>query len=554
MLKAFDKKLRLVRIRCSTNLLLKQGGRILAAAGVVAVLALLSEYLLGFTVINSQSLWAFFGTAAALILLLWLLNQPSRMAASLLLDERMKLRERFSTTLALADSQAPFATAARTEARENAEKLKVQAYFPIQPTRCWIYAVSAWLVAGVLVLFPFQKDLLGFLRQQEEQDVQAKQIETVQAQIKEAATPVKDVVSRLGDPDLAKALSKLGEIPKDAKPQDIKRQAIRTLGELSDQIKKMQDAAQIDSAELFQKMLKQLPGSPDLFSQKLRQALGKGNFAEASALLNKMRKDLEQSNLTDEQRKALAAQLQKLAGQLKQLAQKNAELEKEMAKLGLDKNLAKMSGKQLREALQKQGLSKEKIEELMKKAAACQSASSRCSKLGQAMAACGAGASGLSGDELAGVMNELDELAATQEQLRQMQASLNEISRCMGGLGQGMCEGLGQMGPFKTGLSDKYGSGTGGPGKGEGPRGIDETGATSTKKTNVKNKPGEGEMVASWYIKGTQVKGEAKLEFQEVVQAARDSAAEAISENEIPRKYEDAVKDYFGRLEEAGGN
>jgi len=87
---------------------------------------------------------------------------------------------------------------------------------------------------------------------------------------------------------------------------------------------------------------------------------------------------------------------------------------------------------------------------------------------------------------------------------------------------------------------------------GHGPRGIDETGQTSTKKTNVKSKPGEGPNVASWYFKGTQVKGEAKREFSEVVQAARDSAAEAIDDSEIPRKYEDAVKSYFGRLEEAG--
>ncbi len=66
----------------------------------------------------------------------------------------------------------------------------------------------------------------------------------------------------------------------------------------------------------------------------------------------------------------------------------------------LDKNLAKMDEKQLREALQKQGLSSEKVEELLKKAAACRSASNRCSRLGDAMASCGAGSAGLSGDEL----------------------------------------------------------------------------------------------------------------------------------------------------------
>ena len=113
-------------------------------------------------------------------------------------------------------------------------------------------------------------------------------------------------------------------------------------------------------------------------------------------------------------------------------------------------------------------------------------------------------------------------------------------------------QGLGAQGPFSKGPSKGPGPGTGGPGQGYGPRSIDETGQTASKKTRVKNKPGEGPTVASWYFKGSQVKGEAKRDFSEVVQAGRDSAAEAISENQIPRKYEDTVKKYFGRLEEAG--
>jgi len=552
MLKAFDKKLRVVRLRCSINLLLRQAGRILAATGVIAVVVALTQQLFALNVVNDVRLWVFFGAAAISILVLWLVNQPNRMQASLLLDERLSLRERFSTALAFADSKDPFAQAACNEARARAERMELAGHFPIRPSRGWLYAASAWIFAGAIVLFMPQKDLLGFLRKQDEQKEQVKKVEQAKAEIKEAATPVKLAVSQLGKPELAEALSKLEEMPKDARPEDIKREAIRALGDLSEQIKKMQSSAQLETAELMQKMFKQLRSSSDMFSQKMVQALATGNFAEASNLLDQMRKELEESKLTEEQRKALAEQLQNLARQIQQLAQKNEELEKELEKLGLDKNLAKMDEKQLREALQKQGLSSEKVEELLKKAAACRSASNRCSRLGDAMASCGAGSAGLSGDELGALMDQLDELQATKEQLMMMQASLNEIGRCMGCLGEGMCEGLGGMGPFKEGFAQKYGAGTGGPGMGYGPRDIDESGQTSDKKTRVENKGGEGPMVASWYFKGTQVKGEAKREFSQVVQAGRDSAAEAISENEIPRKYEDAVKSYFGQLEEAG--
>ena len=95
--------------------------------------------------------------------------------------------------------------------------------------------------------------------------------------------------------------------------------------------------------------------------------------------------------------------------------------------------------------------------------------------------------------------------------------------------------------------------GPGGEGIGYGPRATDDSGKTATKRVRTANKPGQGPVIASWYFKESQIKGEARRDFTEVVQAARDGAAEAISENEIPRKYEDAIKTYFGQLEQSGG-
>jgi hypothetical protein len=146
---------------------------------------------------------------------------------------------------------------------------------------------------------------------------------------------------------------------------------------------------------------------------------------------------------------------------------------------------------------------------------------------------------------------QLDELDAIKQQIMLSQATLDEIERAIACLGQGMCQGPGGQRPFQEGLSDRYGPGSGGPGRGYGPRASDEDGETSSKKTRIKNKAGQGPVVASWYFKGTQVKGQAKRDFSEVIQAGRDSAAEAISENQIPRRYEESVKKYFGQLEES---
>jgi len=402
-----------------------------------------------------------------------------------------------------------------------------------------------------LALFLPQKDLLGFFKKQQQQEKQARQIELAKANVKQTTGTVKSALKQLGNPELEDNLAGLDQIPKSAKPEDIKRQAICKLGDLSDKIKKMQTGMQLDSIDMMRQMFKQLPGSADAFSQKLRLTLAQGNFAKASDLLKQMQKQLLEGDLTDEQRKALSQQLQDLAKQIQELAAKNEQLEKELEKIGLDKRLARLNEKQLRQALQKQGLSTEKIEQLLQKAAACRMACSRCAGLGRAMGACGAGAGGLSGDEMANLTEQLDELEALQQQLMLTQAALDEIGRACACLGKGMGQGLGGQGPFRKGAGKGYGSGTGGPGMGYGPRATDDNGETSTKKTKLQTKPKQGPVIAGWYFKDSQVKGEAKRDFSEVIQAARDSAAEAINENQIPRKYEEAVKNYFGQLEES---
>jgi len=551
MRKAFEKKLRRIRFRCSINLLLEQIGRVFAAAGIIGILAVLTERLLALSVINSWSLWVFLALVTALTLLLWLFNQPSRMQAALLLDQRLKLNERFSTTLAMAESKDPFAQAACHEARQTAQHISPERHFPVKPPKFWLYAISTWLTVLALLLVLPQKDLLGFLKKKQQQQEQANQVQLAQQDIKETTSAVKLAVKQLGNPELNAELAKIADMPKGAKPDIAKRQAIRRLGDLGDKIKKTGSNIHLDSIELMQQMLRQLRGLPNAFSQKLQIALAQGNFAQASNLLRQFQKQLLEGKLSEQQRRSLSQQLQDLARQLQELSQKNEQFEAELEKLGLDKKLAKLNAEQLRKALQKQGLSPEKIEQLLQKMLAFHQACSRCSGIGKAMAACGAGAGGLSGDELIAVTEQLDALDTLRQQIMLTQATLDEIERAIACLGQGMCQGIGCQGPFRKGLAQKFGSGTGGPGHGYGPRASDENGETSTKKTRAENKSGQGPVIASWYFKGTQVKGEAKRDFSEVIQAGRDSAAEAISENQIPRKYEESVKKYFGQLEES---
>jgi len=547
----FQKKVRLVQVRCGLNLLLQQIGRVLALAGIVAALAVLVQRLLAVVVMTPVVLWIFWGIAAGTVLVLWLLRFPNRMQASLLLDERLGLRERCSTTLALLESDDPFARAARAESLAAIQRANVRGHFPISLSRSWFYGAGTWLGAIALIFLVPQKDLLGLHQKKQQQRDEVKKVEQAQAQVKQTTDAVKAVVEKLDDPNLREDLAKLEALTQAGQPQELKREAIKTLGDLSEKLKQMRGGAQVDAANMTQQMLRRLLGSSDPFSQQLRMALAKGDFAQAANMLSQLQRDLAAGKLSDEQRKNLADQLQQLGKELQRLAQQKRELEQELEKAGLDKKLAQMSEQQLREALQDKGLTPEQMEQIMNKMAACQMAAGKCSSLAQAMAACGAAAGGLSADDLSQALEQLDTLEAMQQQALLLQAGLDQIAQGIAGLGSGMGYGQGQ-GPFGEGWADGMSDGSGGPGQGFGERDSDADGQTGTKNTRAQNASNEGPVIASWYFKDMQVKGEARREFTDIIQAGRASAAEAISENEIPRKYEDAVKRYFGQLEQRG--
>ena len=547
---SFEKKLRIVVLRCNVNVLLEHFGRMLAAGGVLLALVVLFERTTAIRIVNSLVAWTLGGGVIALTLLLWSLRRPSVMDAAIMVDERAGTKERFSTALALAGRDDPFCKASIAEAHRTAERFNVKTHFPLGPSRSWLFATVAWLAAASVFFFVPTMDLFARQEKQRADQESAQKIEQAKAAVKEATSSIKLAVNLLDDEALKEQFAKLGDANKSARPEEIRRQAIRKLGDMSDRIKKLQSDKNLPAGKMMQSMLGRLRGPQGGLSPRLNQAIAKGNFAQASNLIRQLQRQLAEGKLSQKQREALEKQLADLAKQLKQLAGDNKKLEEELEKAGLDKALAKMNEEELRKALQRQGLSKEKIEELLEKAAACRSASSRCSQLGEAMAACGAGAGGLSAEELAELAGQLDSLEALKQDLALTEASLTEIKCAIACLGEGECKG-GCTSPWKEGLALRQGPGTGGPGLGFGPRSTGEEEDTTMQKTRVKNKQTkQGPIIASWYFKGPQAKGQSRRELTDVVQAAKDRSSESVSENRIPRKYESSIKKYFGQLEE----
>ncbi len=543
----FGKKLRQARVRCTLDVLLAQVMWVGLGLGVLALIGLLIQRLLSVTTWQPWVGPAAAGGAGALVLVLCWIKLPKRLQVSLLLDERLGLNERLSTALALEASEDPFVQCAREEALVAVKAVQPSQCIAIRPGSAWWGTVLTWVVFVVVFFLLPQKDLLGLNEKKVLADHKKTKIELAEKQIQEATATVKLTADQLDNPELQEDLAGLTAAMKGGDPQAAKRQVIRKLGDMSDKLNSLRNNMNNQSMDLMQQMMRQLRSSPNAMNQQLNMALAKGEFHKAANLLRQLEQQMMKGDMTDPQRKNLDQQLKNLSKQLQALAKKQDELEDELKKQGLDKKLATLTPEALKKALEKQGLTPEKIDELMQKMAACKMAGSRTSRLGQAL---GGGAGGLGAGDLSEALAELDELADLQDQIQLSEAMLAEMERAIACLGEGMCEGLGGQGPFSEGNRNVRGSGSGGPGQGFGAVATAEDGETSTKKTISKSQTQDGPVVASWYFQGEQIKGQVTRSYSDVIQEAGVAASEAINDNTIPRKYDNAIKAYFGQMGE----
>ncbi len=620
----FDNVLRRVRVQCGLNVALEYLALALCAAAGVVLLAAGVHKVFAVGTFHFLLIPAVVVLAAAAAAVLWWRRRMGALEAAVLVDQRLGLREKVSTSLALAESDDPFAKAACRQAREQAAGLDVKGKFPVRLSRQWYFTAGAWVAAVAVVCFVPQMDLLGHGAKVAEKTDQQKQLEAAQVEVKKIEEKLKVTVNPLGDKELTAELANLDKAAELAKPEEIRRESIKTLGDLAEKVQTPETVKQSQAMANLKDSLKGLKGSPKGLTNELNKNIAKGDFKKAAEALRQIEKEIKDGKLPPEQAKQLENQLQDLANQMEKLAAKQQGLEDELEKSGLPADMAKLDAQQLKDALAKQGLSQEKIDQLMQKAASQKLTAEQLEKLAKAMKnrksgdpskqpdgqdPSGKDPSGKSSepidlgelaDRLAQGADQLDMLEAMKQDAELREMTVQEIkdaiaklgknqggesgklAKLLGkagqdgqgpdgqgaampggkpgngdgngeGQGDGQGNGDGGTSAFQQGdPSGKPGIGSGGPGQGYGKRPTSPGGDTALSKTKVESAGKDGPAVASWYYKGEQVKGESKRELAEILQAAKDSASDAVTDNEIPRKYEGPVKKYFSNLEENG--
>jgi len=123
-------------------------------------------------------------------------------------------------------------------------------------------------------------------------------------------------------------------------------------------------------------------------------------------------------------------------------------------------------------------------------------------------------------------------MAQMQQQLQQLQQQQAQMQQAMNQLGQGV------------------GGQQGGTGDGGNPFGAQTTGYQHTNYAANDIQQGEGRVIASWMENGQVAAGEATVQFNASRTEAIQAAERAVTEDRTPRRYHDAIKEYFQQLPE----
>lgn len=524
----------------------------LLVASCAVVGARLGERFLAYT-LDWRLAWIIACSAGVVAAVVWtLVTRQSRLAVARVVDERAGLKEAISTALCVESSEDAWSRAARDHAQEVSRRVVLRDVVPVRAPRGWFAPLVLLGVFFALGLVP-QSDLLGLTAEREKQAEQKKEVLQAEAQSKEAEEILAKVDSLLDVNDGAGAEEPLvPEAPELSDPMEIRRDAMAKLTSAQERLDQMQNGAEAKGLEALREkmaMLKQ-PGPGPL--ESLSKALQNGEFGEAQKQLNELTEKLSKGELSEQDKKTLEKQLQDLAEQLEKLAEEQGALEKKLQQMGLDPKLAQ-SPQQLQQAIEQAMHLTPEQKEMLK--SMCQSAS-QCQSMCQSLAsACSsASAGGMSESErmaqmaqLADKLGEIDEQALKQAlaQLsqQQIQAQLDKLSQCMG-----QCEG-GSLASLNPGNSP--GGKKAGWGKGNNTATPQTENFNTDKRKLADSKSDTNIMLGSEYVQDGQIRGESRAEFAEAVRAASVSASEEIDNNQIPREFHEAIKKYFGALEES---
>lgn len=306
-----------------------------------------------------QWIWFFAGLTIAVVsaVVFAVMRRPTRETAAVAIDERLGLKEKFSTALYVRPSKDPFAAATVRDAEATAERVHLQDKFPIRLPRTAAFTAGVALVAFLTAWLLQPMDLLGRKAQAKQLEIEKTRDADVQREVKaaiakiEAAPPAvkNDEKIQMAARELKNLVGKRVKDPSGAsrKAQD----ALESVKAQAQKIKQMQNAAQALNEMQAWKELAKKPIDESGPVGKAQSALAKGEFSKAIDLLKTTVDNFDKMEKKDQDK--AAEQMKAMAQQLRDMAnnpQQQKEMEKQLQQMGANQQQAQQMVKAMQQA------------------------------------------------------------------------------------------------------------------------------------------------------------------------------------------------------------
>lgn len=538
------------------------------------------------------------GVAVLTSLLVGVTRRPGPDHVAVMVDDRLKLKDKLGTSLYAATlDDNELTRQVIDDAERAAASANVGEAFPVRPTKVWGWALASVAIVALLALDPLglYDSALQRAEAAKVQAEEAKQIEELLAEAKEEAEKLaEDPEARDEDAaameaaDLNEQLEAMLSQRDLTNPEDQKEAA----AEVSDLQEKFEEAiAQQQAAvDALQNTMSQLEPGETGPADPFADALRRGDFSSAQEELAKLADELESGDLSESQKQQMAQQMSELSEQLEQLAQQQQDLaeqaeqaanqamenaglsqeqrdqlaqdgfDPEAVQEALQQALEQMQGMSQEEAQQMAQQMQEQMQEAMQQAQNSQNAGDAAQQLSQAMEQMSKAMQEQTqqnqqlSEAMQQMQQELSECAEGEGELGDMKSASQKMQEAMQKLagdgqpgGPGGQPGQGQGGQANGGVGPGEGDGSGGDPLGEERAAL---GTASHASTDIQEGQG-GRVIASWTRDGQMSKGESTLTFNQAVTDAKAEAERAVTEERVPKRYQKSIKDYFGNLPDA---
>ncbi len=484
------------------------------------------------------------GIGLAVAVLWVVLTQRGPIDAAIEIDRRFGLKERISSALAMSpdERESEAGRALLEDAIRRADRIDVDEHFGVRPDKRLLLPLVPGLAALVVALFVSPLVVENPAEANTDPALSKKAVDKAQAALSEKLERQRKEAEKQGLKDAERLFEKLQKEAQDLseKTQGDKKKALVQLNDLAKEIDKKRE--ELGGAEEVKNQLRQLSkldktGPGDKFAKAVR----KGDFQQAMKELEKLKQDLENGALSEEQKAELKSQIDEMKDKLDKMGQAHEkakqDLQEQIDKAKKSGNAAEAS--KLEEQLEKlvqQGPQMDKLKDIAEKLGQC----SKCMKDGQMKDA--AGQLKQLQQDLDGLAQQLDQMEMLDEAKEQLQMARDQMT-CPKCKGQGCAECQGGEGE-----GDKPGGDGLGKGRGKGFRPEKET-DTKFYDTTTPQNVGKGSASIVDMVDGPNIKGEVGQRIEQELEAAQSAESDPITSQRLPRKHRQEVQEYFDQIQ-----